>query len=580
MGISSLPRRRQRRARPRPRRGLHLERLEERAVPSTIRWVCDNGDWSTPSCWEPARLPAAGDDVVIDRPGTITVTHSQGSTVVQSVTSQEGLTLQGGTLRMTAASSLNGPVLLSGGTLAGNSDVTVNGYLTWATGDIGAAGSTVRVRALGGLEILDGGSRRMHGGTLENHHVAYWRGSVFAANPGASSEFVNMPGAFLGAEGNLSFNGFSGRFRNEGYFTSTGSVGCAGQVFFTNTGYLEVLSGTFSAGCLSVSANGLHFVAAGATLRLEGATTGIGPQAYVWGGGSLAVSADMAFVSGIIQVGGDLTLGPSFAINVASPYIEVGGRLITRPSGQNNLRAAQVRAGSLRLEGGSLNLLEGSALLADGEITTLGGVLTVSADSAVYTPNAVRLQSGGATLTGGVLLADQGIHVMGGTLSGRGAVGMALYNTSGHVRPGGTGTSTGQLMVVGDYVQAAAATLHAKLGGVAPGTFDQLLMTGRATLAGTLNVTALSGYVPNVGDEFRIVRSANLGGEFSQVNLPMLPGRFLELEYQAQDVNLITMASAGPDGGGPAFAQPGSDPGEAVAAALAYYEVQKKSRLR
>src|SRR5262249_49517793 len=155
-------------------------------------------------------------------------------------------------------------------------------------------------------------------------------------------------------------------------------------------------------------------------------STVIGPDAVVWGKGSLTVSADMAFVRGTVEIGGELRLGPSFGIEVTSPSVVVG-RLTTR-SGQNNFRGTQVTAGSVVAEAGFLNLSNGSNLFVETDITTTGGHLSVGADSVASSAAAVHLQRGGATLNGGSLLAEKGVYVEGGTLIGRGFVGNALFN--------------------------------------------------------------------------------------------------------------------------------------------------------
>src|SRR5262245_51460220 len=71
-------RRRRRRA---SRSRLNLEYLEDRILLSNIFWNVDaNGSWDVPGNWKDeagvSRLPAAGDDVFLDRAaGPFTITH-------------------------------------------------------------------------------------------------------------------------------------------------------------------------------------------------------------------------------------------------------------------------------------------------------------------------------------------------------------------------------------------------------------------------------------------------------------------------------------------------------------------------
>ena len=61
-------------------------------------------------------LPGPDDDVVIDVLEAIAVTHASGNTTVKSLTSEEDLVIQGGTLRVTGESVVNGEFLMAAGT--------------------------------------------------------------------------------------------------------------------------------------------------------------------------------------------------------------------------------------------------------------------------------------------------------------------------------------------------------------------------------------------------------------------------------------------------------------------------------
>ena len=91
-----------------------------------------------------------------------------------------------------------------------------------------------------------------------------------------------------------------------------------------------------------------------------------------------------------------------------------------------------------------------------------------------------------------------------GVLNGSGIVAGNLSNAA----TVGPGNSPGIVTVNGNYSQTSAGTLNIEVGGTNPGApdFDQLLVNGTVTLAGTLNVTALPAYVPApVGTAFKII---------------------------------------------------------------------------
>jgi hypothetical protein len=63
--------------------------------------------------------------------------------------------------------------------------------------------------------------------------------------------------------------------------------------------------------------------------------------------------------------------------------------------------------------------------------------------------------------------------------------------------------------------------LNIDLGGTMAGTqFDQLNITGPATLAGTLNLDLINGFVPATGNSFKILACSSLSGTFDRVNDP------------------------------------------------------------
>jgi hypothetical protein len=89
----------------------------------------------------------------------------------------------------------------------------------------------------------------------------------------------------------------------------------------------------------------------------------------------------------------------------------------------------------------------------------------------------------------------------------------------------GVGTSaTGQLTINGNFTQAGAGTLRTRLAGTTPiSEYDRVIVTGVATLAGTLDVRLNGGFTPSLGDSFTIMRYASRTGQFNPVHLPDLP---------------------------------------------------------
>src|SRR5207248_1925602 len=97
------------------------------------------------------------------------------------------------------------------------------------------------------------------------------------------------------------------------------------------------------------------------------------------------------------------------------------------------------------------------------------------------------------------------------------------------------GASPGIINVFGNYVQTAGGVLKLELAGrnaTSPTQFDQLRVTGTATLAGSVQATILNGFTPTPGDEFKVLTSSQIIGSFSDQNLATPgPNRRLNLVY-------------------------------------------------
>ena len=96
-------------------------------------------------------------------------------------------------------------------------------------------------------------------------------------------------------------------------------------------------------------------------------------------------------------------------------------------------------------------------------------------------------------------------------LVGDGQVNGNVTNTSGEVRPG---NSPGRLTVNGNYTQSAGGTLQVEIDGTTAATqFDQLAVTGVASLGGTLAI--VNTFDAAITDTFAIVTSNGRNGTFA-----------------------------------------------------------------
>ncbi len=147
--------------------------------------------------------------------------------------------------------------------------------------------------------------------------------------------------------------------------------------------------------------------------------------------------------------------------------------------------------------------------------------------------------------TGNVLVA-------GGNLGGSGRINGALSNGNA-TTPGGTispGNSTGTLTVDGNFTPHSSGRLAIELGGKAAGQFDVLQVIGVANLAGTVDVSLVNNFVPQVGDMFTIITSTVGLGNQGGITLDPADVPFYQLMVNAGAAgNAMLKVIAAPGGG-------------------------------
>ena len=130
-------------------------------MPRQCPGVGGSGDWNTATNWSTGALPGPSDDVLINQPGPLTITHSSGTHSVNSVLSQDAFVLSGGTLTVSSTIQVNNGFTLSGGTLHGATVLQgTNGAGIVCT----ISGGTLDGVTLNGN--LDVGNQNLNGGSM------------------------------------------------------------------------------------------------------------------------------------------------------------------------------------------------------------------------------------------------------------------------------------------------------------------------------------------------------------------------------------------------------------------------------
>ena len=131
------------------------------------------------------------------------------------------------------------------------------------------------------------------------------------------------------------------------------------------------------------------------------------------------------------------------------------------------------------------------------------------------------------------------VNMPGGTVQG---VGKPNHEASGLTNVGNVspGLPHGTLTIGNTFNQSSTGVLTVEIGSLSQ--YDVLLVEGTADLDGILDVRLLGGYVPNVGDSFRVLTFASRSGDFSAfTGLDIGGGIAFEPVYDGTGLNLVVV---------------------------------------
>lgn len=382
--------------------------------------------------------------------------------------------------------SANGILLVNAGAIVNPSSATVVG----GAGTLTGSGSVRVTRTAATADFATQYS--IANKTLTNLTVDY---------AGASVQTVTAL-----AYGNLRLNNASGANLAAGTTTVNNAL-------TLQNGALGVGTSTLVVNGAATQTSGTVTSAAAGTVNYNQSSNG---QAVLAGGyGNLTFSNfNKTLPNGTVSIAGAFNTGSAAGHATAGSTISFSGAgAQTIPAfAYNNLSTA------------------GAGVKTLGANVNVGGDLTIGASTTLLIP---------ATRTLTVL----GAITNNGTIQGTGTLAGDLAN-SGTLAPG---LSPGIFNVDGDF--ANTGTLSVEIGGtggagVNPNGHDQVLVSGAATLGGTLTLTQTNGYSPQPGDSFVILDAASSSGAFATTNLPdILPNRWVvQYDNAAGTVTLVVVS--------------------------------------
>jgi hypothetical protein len=452
------------------------------------------------------------------------------------------ITVSGGLVMSQADKSLYGGALINAGpgswsggrivfwysavlsnSVSGTLNVLFDGSLTGGVGTFGNAGTMRKASSLGTSTLenpcVNSGTIEVQTGTLS-----------LLGGGGGSGSFEVQSGA------TLDFSGGTHTLSPSSIVTGAGTVRCSGNNTTVNANGTWNLTGPHV-----INAGTEYFNVAGqaGTLTLSGGT--------LCGSGNLTVTGPMNWTGGYVNYPGSLVVrvGGGVLLSGNGGQLISGGMLINAGAGScaagvsvginNGAVFSNTPSATFDLVGDNqdfwFNINPPGLFVNAGTLRKVSGSGTSSLSLPCSNSGTVEVQSGtlrfdssyvqtaGLTLlSGGALSCSSTMQLQGGTLAGTSTLTGSVNNSGGIL---GAGTSPGKLTITGNYTQGTNGAMLVELGGTTLGTgYDQVVVGGSATLAGTLNASLYGGFYPAPNATFTYLTAASRSGTFSSFNYP------------------------------------------------------------
>jgi autotransporter-associated beta strand protein len=382
---------------------------------------------------------------------------------------------------LTANNTHNGGTTVSSGTLwtknsqaLGTGNVLVNG---------GALLTTSSQESIMGNQTLS------IGGNLDwtSGKIAFYDTGT---SPLSGNLTINVGGNFTTSAGSKTFD-FSGvEALNSGDYTLVSTVGlvnATGVNFVAAHGLYTTLYGNFTTTNKTV------------VYTVTGATSG-GTDIRNNGGPNTPIIANYNITGPTVTIG-EINQVNALTFSSSAPLaIQSNGELIVTSG------TLAVQTGSSVVSGGTLVAPEGLNKDGTGELDFTNNVV-VTGTAAV---NAGLLSvNGQLQATGGVVVNPNA------TLGGAGLIVGNVNINGGNLSPG---NSPGTLSVAGNLVLTGANSTLIEIES--PTNFDRIVVSGTATLGGTLNAVAYEGGIITPGARYDFLQAGSIAGEFDSLVAP------------------------------------------------------------
>jgi hypothetical protein len=406
-----------------------------------------------------------------------------------------------------------GQVLLSSGTLLATPNLTLdftNGLFNWNGGAIDGLITNAGIVILSGTEA----DSILNQSTFVNEGLVQEQGAGGVAlngYGGGTTAIYNLPGAtyqFL-TNSSIYLNNCCGTvfFENQGLLWQSGGTNATtiSIPFDSLGGVVRVDTGNLNLNGGGSSSNGVFTVAAGASVDLTGGgsatwsgqMSGSGQGAVLLSHGTLVGRQNLTldFSNSVFQWMGGILTGA--ATNTGTIVITGTNDSImaNQSTLYNNGLIVHSGSGGLGLNG------YGGGTTAFYNLSR--GIYEFTADSSVFVNDCCGTE----------LFQNQGLlWKKAGTNTS--AISVPFANAGGSIE-----VDSGTLSLGGSSYSQGGGVLNISLGGTNTGQYGQLLTSSSASLGGPLNISLADGFVPVLGNQFKILSCSGLSGTFTGTNI-------------------------------------------------------------
>ena len=414
---------------------------------------------------------------------------------------------------------------------------------------------TLRKSAGNGTATIERSVRLANTGTIEALAGTL---SIFSGLSNPDIELLHTGAFHIGVQGELRFAGGTHRIGETG--TISGPAGGPAQGGFRQTLGTLTVDGELLLGGQANLSDGTLTINTSASM--PNLTLSFGTLAV---NATLTLTEALNWIGGTITGSGTLSLAATLTgtISSSSPKI-ITGALTINQTGTVNWTGGEIRQSQASGDFNNSGLFDIQGDLILGEVNVFGGrfnntgTLRKSAGNGTATiERSVRLANTGTiealagTLaifsglnnvdiellhTGAFRIGAQselrfaaGTHRIGetGQITGLGTLSLAggTFTNDGTVSPG---LPTGILNVSGNFpFSSQTSVLDVGLGGDIPGNNqDKLIVSGNASLNGTLDISLTDDFQPSDNQEFTVLQAGSLNGTFNDVTYPDLGNGF------------------------------------------------------